>query len=734
MSQTAVTGGGPPGVAFGVGSTTSLFGAFGSTNFTTSSNGTEANAQTKNRGASTLQYLRGWVGANTASTALRGSSGVATAAVNQSIWVSWGSGAIVASDSTHTDSLSDGALYDYAWSIISGTGAWTLNSVTAQLVASAQCFCQQTGFGSVAFTTSATRWTAFGGALTNISTEANAQIAAMESATLSNLQALTTAGASAATLSSRVATAAGNQSVSLSSASGFFEDTTHSDSLSVGNLYDAQLAMGASSKTIKVLAVKYLGSTTNGSPISSASTTVVGTGQASYWAMGGSCSKNTSESTQTMATPVAGTGQNLTANITANAVASTQNFSFRPNGGAGNQVATTVASTPGIITDATHTDSLTSGETIDCTTGSTWTSSLTVASYGMLFVAPSSGSVYNVSASEAGASADAVTSAAIDSATMAESGAASDSPSDTAVLPSSGAEAGSASDAPSSAAVLGAGALEAGSALDSTLDAATLPASSSDAGAATDSTSSALSTADSRSEAGAGLDSVSSIAIVASTTSEAGSAADAASDAAVLASSIAEVGAAADVTSDMAVLPSGASDAAAASDSVSDAATLPSAIAESGAAADSETTGSSVAGAVVEAGSAAETENGALVLVGAASEAGAAAEVAAAVALDAVGVVDSGAAGDVAGAGAVLASAAGDALAASDAVASIATFIGRAADGGAAADAPASSAVISDCVAEAGAAADTASGAEPAPYVAAWRAVLNWRALPFRRR
>ena len=148
MTQTAVTWSGVnTGTLTVTTASTTYYGPFGSAVFTKSGNTTLAQAQLKMDVAGTLQdlyasvYTNGCTNAPTLSTNNAGSGGNCT--------VSLGTTTGTYSDTTHSDSISAGALYCYQVATGASTVSLGVGNVACQLTTSAaQSFCYLTGFGS----------------------------------------------------------------------------------------------------------------------------------------------------------------------------------------------------------------------------------------------------------------------------------------------------------------------------------------------------------------------------------------------------------------------------------------------------------------------------------------------------------------------------------------------------------------------------------------------------------
>lgn len=210
----------------------------------------EADAEVTCRVAGTLDKFYVYTRANGRSTNSTFASRKNTAAGNLSVSVLAGVTGIV-SDLVNSDTLADGDRF--CLQRVCTTPAAALNChVTARLTPSSGTGRQLIGRGGGNFNTaSATRYVSFGGTLVStltVTTDADsyALVAGTLSRLMTNLNS--NARATATTLKSIKNGADGAQSVSCTgSTTGLFEDTTHSDSLSVGDTFCAAFVTGSGS-------------------------------------------------------------------------------------------------------------------------------------------------------------------------------------------------------------------------------------------------------------------------------------------------------------------------------------------------------------------------------------------------------------------------------------------------------------------------------------------------------
>jgi hypothetical protein len=210
---------------------------------------TEANAQYKNRLTATIRNAAIYVSANARSTTTTFRSRVNGANGNISISIGASTTGLL-EDTSNSDSIVNTDLI--CTSLTTGTGAGTitvrgtlLEYVTSS--ASAPILCGSANGTSAA--SAETRYNSISGGISNNSTEVNISAPLWTSGTLSNLQCYVSVNTIAATstLTSRIAGADGNLTLSIgSTATGYFEDTTNSDTVTATNRLATKLVVGTS--------------------------------------------------------------------------------------------------------------------------------------------------------------------------------------------------------------------------------------------------------------------------------------------------------------------------------------------------------------------------------------------------------------------------------------------------------------------------------------------------------
>lgn len=405
-SQSGIVGFGTTNASYNIASTT-FYMCWGGDTLVGS---TESAVQIKVRGGGTLQnfYVRVPTNAHTASTfrdrknTANGNLSVAFTASTPGTY----------SDTTHSTSYVDGDDWCTALTTGSGTGALNISMACAEYVVAGQAFAQLAASynsdGGVAGG-SATVFYAVSGVCAAQATEAPVQCPALESATLDRLQmrCTTYTATNAATGRSRKNAANGNGTVTVNG-TGFFEDTTHSDTPVLNDLFNASLTSGATSTSVKltVCAMRYTGAVNgrtsvyandNGDTIAAAATLYGGFfSRPLENSTGGSTEANRSSPA-----PFSGVGQQLTVTVTAYASTSNGALKWRNAGVNGNQNVTVNGT--GTLADSTHTDSFVVADLVTNQISGTATGSVTVATVGALINAPvkSDGSAAAVSTAAA---------------------------------------------------------------------------------------------------------------------------------------------------------------------------------------------------------------------------------------------------------------------------------------------------------------------------------------------
>lgn len=411
--------------------------AGGTQNFTVNSgsvNATEANVKVTYRSAGTFSNLFTNIITNAATSTSTFKYRKGGANGNQVLSVGAGvTGELT--DVTNTDLLAAGDIIDYQF--INGGGgtiafnAWnmlfspTTAGNTINKLVSSQAFTDTSVNTTYYFPPVCIQSTA-------ASTEANVQFKNKATATLQNMAILVTANAaSVATCASRVNTAAGNLLVSIGSAvTGSLEDTTHTDSLAVNNLFNwAFNSTITTTITFQSIAVDYL--TTSGKThfiVGAANPATILKNVTTFYGIQGFLQTDTTEDKLKTLAQVAFTASNIEAYLPANTVSATSTIDFRINKASGTQTLAIGSNTTGYFEDTTHSDSVVTTDEINyrLVTPNNGTS-LTLSYIGCLAAYTAGGTTYNDTLSETVAATDSETGSATDAASLSETGTATTS-------------------------------------------------------------------------------------------------------------------------------------------------------------------------------------------------------------------------------------------------------------------------------------------------------------------
>ena len=342
-------------------------------------------------GASTLTKMRVRASTNARSTdtLVKGRLNTADSALVVTITGGGGAGTYV--DMTNSMALADGDLWNYSIATSTGTGSVGM-SIAAEIQTAGQVSVPIATWGSLAFT--AARFYMIGGGnfVSNI-TETPALALALETCTLKNLQVYIRGNSSTGfTFKTRVNGADGALTVSPgSAATGWFEDTTNTDSLAAGDTYCFTTTAPSATATLGYAGVKYTSATANTCAINS---NIVANspaaGATAYFAMGGAKTSAIEANCQ-HSMPFGGTISKLSARVFSNTSSTASTLISRINNSSASSTLTITipsATTSGVIQDTTNSDSFAATDTLDirftgATTGPTtlqWVGALITAS------------------------------------------------------------------------------------------------------------------------------------------------------------------------------------------------------------------------------------------------------------------------------------------------------------------------------------------------------------------
>lgn len=357
---------------------------------------TEAFCQVKWRGAATFAnwYVNVPTNGRATATALAlRQNGADTAVV---ISITAGATGVFA-DTTHSVAIADGDLVCGAITTGTGAGTITLIGTGHEVGTTGQTFSMVGNSSSAAGSTLSTNnsTTTYGVGVTNSSgTESRTQMRAAEAAVLSNFQIYVSANARTTTTSAGTRKGGSNltQVVSITAgATGLFEDTTHSDTLVIADLYNFRITWGASAEALtwRMMGCKYTSPTANVSVLTcSAQAFAQSAGSTFYYpAAGAGQTASATESVERTPAPYPGTLANAGVVVSANASSTTTTFAVRQNGATTGLTVAVGAGATGQFADTTHTVDIAAGDLLNWIGSGATTGDLTMGSFVALLTA-----------------------------------------------------------------------------------------------------------------------------------------------------------------------------------------------------------------------------------------------------------------------------------------------------------------------------------------------------------
>lgn len=209
----------------------------------TSPETTEANVQFKCKLTGTLQNLiavvaQNVVAASSLNTRIGGVNGNCTAAITANTTG-------IYEDTTHTDSVVSGNLINF--SVVVGAGTTLSVHSAVDLLTTTGNTHYIANEGSAGGTIISTGTFSSVGAISTNATEANVQALTTVGSTASNMEVFAVSASGTNTVNFRIGAANGNQLLTIT-ASGYFEDTTHSDALTTSSEINYKWTVGVSLK------------------------------------------------------------------------------------------------------------------------------------------------------------------------------------------------------------------------------------------------------------------------------------------------------------------------------------------------------------------------------------------------------------------------------------------------------------------------------------------------------
>jgi hypothetical protein len=328
---------------------------------------TEASVQQTIRSAGTasMLYARVSADANTGTKTVKYRIGAA----NGNQVISIGNAATGEfQDTVNTDVCSAGDKDNYQLVTPNAGGTVTFESYSTQFAATTNTASRwATSFNGVNANTASTTYypSATGGRPVNTNTtEANAQTTVLTAGTFKNgyFNVSTNARTNSTTVNFRKNTANGNMTMSVNAAAtGQFEDTSNTDSVSVSDLVNWAFTLGTTNNNFLVSTMGCdlvtTDSTFQHTCGEGSDAITVNASAVNYQAVAGrNNATTTTEAKVQVLEQLGATYSKISINVTTNTVSNAGTCTFRKNGGNGNQSASITASTTGIFTDAVNTD------------------------------------------------------------------------------------------------------------------------------------------------------------------------------------------------------------------------------------------------------------------------------------------------------------------------------------------------------------------------------------------
>lgn len=221
-------------------------------------------------------------------------------------------------------------------------------------------------------------------------TDARTQVKWLLTATMKNLfvRVTTNGRGTISTVGSRIGGVAGNLIASIgAAATGIFEDTSHTDSITSGSLVNATVILGTGAGSLILTHIAFDFSTAGNQTqyFAGGGTGAIATSITCYSPIQGTINSQATESFFQLKSGVPATVSNMAVHVNTNTISAASTLKFRINGGNGNQSISITASTAGYFEDSSGTDSVVSTDLINLQmiTGATGTS-INLDSVGVL--------------------------------------------------------------------------------------------------------------------------------------------------------------------------------------------------------------------------------------------------------------------------------------------------------------------------------------------------------------
>lgn len=289
-------------------------------------------------------------------------------------------------DATHSDAVSSGDLFDVSGQTSSSSGTRSF----LRLVFSATSD-HATIYGNSGNTLSAaaTTYPPINGGLGS-ATEAVAQSKLRAAGTLTKAGLNVSFNPLTGTTNATLRNNGSDTAVTIAIAAGLtgrFSDTTHTASVSSGDLVNWKVVAGSGSGSIsyQALSVGFVNtSDTKNDVLAGGATTRAASGTTSFYTVAGFVFADTTEAEQAVQHGFGLTASRLRINVTANTYAADATLTLRINGSNATQTVTIPAGTTGWFEDTTHSDNITATDTVCYATVGGTSGSITIAALAML--------------------------------------------------------------------------------------------------------------------------------------------------------------------------------------------------------------------------------------------------------------------------------------------------------------------------------------------------------------
>lgn len=325
-------------------------------------------------------------GASTYKSRINGADGTQTFSVGSSATGYF-------SDATHTDTISAGDKVCATVTTGAGGSSFIEQQVTSLFAATTDSAVPWIAQGTASIVDTVPRYAGWGRDLIANALEGTAQFKVRAAGTLANLAAdvSTNTRDGAVTIRSRKNTANGGLVVSVTaSTTGFFEDTSNSDTLAVDDITNVSIIAAGTTGTCTLRSIKasYTTTTSKAQYVGGTLLMTIAQGATRYNAPTFADLSTTEANAQTQLN-LAFTASDLSARVQTNTASTTSTIKTRVNGADGTQAISIATTVTGYFVDATHSESVGASDkiniVIDVPAG---TGSLVLASFG--FVAETS--------------------------------------------------------------------------------------------------------------------------------------------------------------------------------------------------------------------------------------------------------------------------------------------------------------------------------------------------------